>query len=193
MPAVYFFLIDVSMNAVHTGATAAACSAISQALSDLPVSLDVFFCMHWLLQNNMLSAFSWILLIWHNMKLIFTIYCKCIACLSYLCLETSLSCNCHPSRTFFAVKQVWWLTFWITHLLMIMLDPGYQNRGLLDSWYEFMIHGSPFFNVMCVRSISLWLVNWELGLFIVLPIKKEGTCKEKKTTLHRAWSVIIQP
>lgn len=36
MPAVYFFLIDVSMNAVHTGATAAACSAISQALSDLP-------------------------------------------------------------------------------------------------------------------------------------------------------------
>jgi len=43
MPAVYFFLIDVSMNAVHTGATAAACSAISQALSDLPVSLDVFF------------------------------------------------------------------------------------------------------------------------------------------------------
>nr|CAB3461997.1 unnamed protein product [Digitaria exilis] len=36
MPAVYFFLIDVSMNAVNTGATAAACSAISQALSDLP-------------------------------------------------------------------------------------------------------------------------------------------------------------
>jgi protein transport protein SEC24 len=36
MPAVYFFLVDVSMNAVHTGATAAACSAISQALSDLP-------------------------------------------------------------------------------------------------------------------------------------------------------------
>ncbi|CAL4892454.1 unnamed protein product [Urochloa decumbens] len=36
MPAVFFFLIDVSMNAVHTGATAAACSAISQALSDLP-------------------------------------------------------------------------------------------------------------------------------------------------------------
>ncbi|XP_062201899.1 protein transport protein SEC24 B-like [Phragmites australis] len=36
MPAVYFFLIDVSMNAVHTGATAAACNAISQALSDLP-------------------------------------------------------------------------------------------------------------------------------------------------------------
>jgi protein transport protein SEC24 len=41
MPAVYFFLVDVSMNAVHTGATAAACSAISQALSDLPVSLRV--------------------------------------------------------------------------------------------------------------------------------------------------------
>ncbi|CAM0950023.1 unnamed protein product [Alopecurus aequalis] len=36
MPAVYFFLVDVSLNAVHTGATAAACSAISQALSDLP-------------------------------------------------------------------------------------------------------------------------------------------------------------
>ncbi|KAL6854252.1 hypothetical protein ACP4OV_019155 [Aristida adscensionis] len=36
MPAVYFFLIDVSMNAVHTGATAAACSAIAQAITDLP-------------------------------------------------------------------------------------------------------------------------------------------------------------
>lgn len=38
MPAVYFFLIDVSMNAIQTGSTAAACSAISQAISDLPVS-----------------------------------------------------------------------------------------------------------------------------------------------------------
>jgi len=38
MPAVYFFLIDVSMNAIQTGATAAACSAIAQAISDLPVS-----------------------------------------------------------------------------------------------------------------------------------------------------------
>lgn len=38
MPAVYFFLVDVSMNAVQTGATAAACSAISQVISDLPVS-----------------------------------------------------------------------------------------------------------------------------------------------------------
>uniref|UniRef100_A0A453K584 Zinc finger Sec23/Sec24-type domain-containing protein n=1 Tax=Aegilops tauschii subsp. strangulata TaxID=200361 RepID=A0A453K584_AEGTS len=37
MPAVYFFLVDVSMNAIQTGATAAACSAISQSLSDLPV------------------------------------------------------------------------------------------------------------------------------------------------------------
>ncbi|XP_014513552.1 protein transport protein Sec24-like At4g32640 [Vigna radiata var. radiata] len=36
MPAVYFFLIDVSMNAVQTGAAAAACSAISQVISDLP-------------------------------------------------------------------------------------------------------------------------------------------------------------
>ncbi|KAJ1256697.1 hypothetical protein BS78_K333200 [Paspalum vaginatum] len=36
MPAVYFFLIDVSMNAVQTGATAAACSAIAQAISDVP-------------------------------------------------------------------------------------------------------------------------------------------------------------
>ncbi|MED6150036.1 hypothetical protein PIB30_068249 [Stylosanthes scabra] len=36
MPAVYLFLIDVSMNAVQTGATAAACSAISQVISDLP-------------------------------------------------------------------------------------------------------------------------------------------------------------
>lgn len=38
MPAVFFFLIDVSMNAIQTGATAAACSAISQVIADLPVS-----------------------------------------------------------------------------------------------------------------------------------------------------------
>lgn len=40
MPAVYFFLIDVSMNAVQTGATAAACSAITRVIKDkdLPVS-----------------------------------------------------------------------------------------------------------------------------------------------------------
>ncbi|PWA72722.1 Sec24-like transport protein [Artemisia annua] len=36
MPAVFFFLIDVSMNAVQTGATAGACSAISQVIADLP-------------------------------------------------------------------------------------------------------------------------------------------------------------
>ncbi|KAG0465602.1 hypothetical protein HPP92_019766 [Vanilla planifolia] len=36
MPAVFFFLIDVSVNAIRTGATAAACSAISQAITDLP-------------------------------------------------------------------------------------------------------------------------------------------------------------
>ncbi|KAK1417403.1 hypothetical protein QVD17_26530 [Tagetes erecta] len=36
MPAVFFFLIDVSMNALQTGATAGACSAISRVLSDLP-------------------------------------------------------------------------------------------------------------------------------------------------------------
>ncbi|KAJ7979721.1 Protein transport protein Sec24-like [Quillaja saponaria] len=36
MPAVYFFLIDVSMNAIQTGATAAACGAVSQVISDLP-------------------------------------------------------------------------------------------------------------------------------------------------------------
>ncbi|PQP95396.1 protein transport protein Sec24-like [Prunus yedoensis var. nudiflora] len=36
MLAVYFFLIDVSMNAMQTGATAAACSAILQVISDLP-------------------------------------------------------------------------------------------------------------------------------------------------------------
>ncbi|CAM8891355.1 unnamed protein product [Rhodiola kirilowii] len=38
MPAVFFFLIDVSMNAVQTGATAAACSAITQVIDDLPES-----------------------------------------------------------------------------------------------------------------------------------------------------------
>ncbi|XWS15138.1 hypothetical protein CRYUN_Cryun35bG0068400 [Craigia yunnanensis] len=38
MAAVYFFLIDVSMNAVQTGATAAACGAINQVISDLPAS-----------------------------------------------------------------------------------------------------------------------------------------------------------
>ncbi|KAI5587512.1 hypothetical protein BDE02_05G037700 [Populus trichocarpa] len=36
MPAVYFFLIDVSMHAIQTGATAAACSSISQVIADLP-------------------------------------------------------------------------------------------------------------------------------------------------------------
>ncbi|KAK6233036.1 hypothetical protein SCA6_003109 [Theobroma cacao] len=36
MPAVYFFLIDVSMNAIQTGATAAACAAINQVIADLP-------------------------------------------------------------------------------------------------------------------------------------------------------------
>ncbi|XP_044509940.1 protein transport protein Sec24-like At4g32640 isoform X3 [Mangifera indica] len=36
MPAVYFFLIDVSMSAIQTGAAAAACSAINQVISDLP-------------------------------------------------------------------------------------------------------------------------------------------------------------
>lgn len=38
MPAVFFFLVDVSMNALQTGATAAACSAINQVIADLPVS-----------------------------------------------------------------------------------------------------------------------------------------------------------
>ncbi|XP_078433802.1 protein transport protein SEC24 C-like [Wolffia australiana] len=36
MPPVFFFLIDVSMNAIQTGATAAVCSAIGQAIADLP-------------------------------------------------------------------------------------------------------------------------------------------------------------
>ncbi|GAB2298232.1 Protein transport protein Sec24C [Dionaea muscipula] len=36
MPAVFFFLVDVSLNAVQTGATAAACSAINQVIADLP-------------------------------------------------------------------------------------------------------------------------------------------------------------
>jgi protein transport protein SEC24 len=44
MPEVYFFLVDVSMNAVGTGATAAACSAISQAIADIPVSFSSFHC-----------------------------------------------------------------------------------------------------------------------------------------------------
>ena len=43
MPAVFFFLIDVSMNATQTGATAAACSAIKQVLADLPVSSCLYF------------------------------------------------------------------------------------------------------------------------------------------------------
>ncbi|KAI3709655.1 hypothetical protein L2E82_39421 [Cichorium intybus] len=36
MPAVFFFLVDVSMNAIQTGATAGACSAISRVIADLP-------------------------------------------------------------------------------------------------------------------------------------------------------------
>ncbi|XP_049934214.1 uncharacterized protein LOC116255423 isoform X3 [Nymphaea colorata] len=37
MPAVFFFLVDVSMNAIQSGATAAACSAVSQSINDLPL------------------------------------------------------------------------------------------------------------------------------------------------------------
>ncbi|GAB4858715.1 Protein transport protein Sec24C [Ancistrocladus abbreviatus] len=36
MPAVFFFLVDVSSNAIQTGATAAACGAINQVIADLP-------------------------------------------------------------------------------------------------------------------------------------------------------------
>ncbi|KAJ7560650.1 hypothetical protein O6H91_04G138900 [Diphasiastrum complanatum] len=36
MPAVFFFLVDVSSNSVQTGAAAAACSAIQRVLADLP-------------------------------------------------------------------------------------------------------------------------------------------------------------
>lgn len=44
MPPVYFFLIDVSTDAVQTGATGAACSAIMQVISDLLVSSSVSLC-----------------------------------------------------------------------------------------------------------------------------------------------------
>ncbi|KAJ8760566.1 hypothetical protein K2173_015233 [Erythroxylum novogranatense] len=40
MEAVYFVLIDVSMNAIQTGATAAACSSINQVIGDLLVGLS---------------------------------------------------------------------------------------------------------------------------------------------------------
>ena len=153
MPAVYFFLVDVSMNAVHTGATAAACSAISQALSDFPVSLDgSFVCIDYYKTTcyQLLAEFylynvicSWFL--WSTANVFFV-------CLMFAL--KFLSCNCYLSRTFFSLKQVWWITFWwITHLLMIMIDTGYQNRGLLDSWYEFMIHGSPYL-------FGWWIGNW---------------------------------
>lgn len=52
MPAVYFFLIDVSMNAIQTGATAAACNAIQQVLSDLPVSFQHSIVAVYLMQNS---------------------------------------------------------------------------------------------------------------------------------------------
>lgn len=56
MPAVYFFLIDVSMNAIQTGATAAACSAITQVISDLPVSSTFdwvhYLCMYVFITNS---------------------------------------------------------------------------------------------------------------------------------------------
>lgn len=44
MPPVFFFLVDVSMTAVSTGAVAAACSAINRALADLKVSLFTSLC-----------------------------------------------------------------------------------------------------------------------------------------------------
>eukprot|EP00249_Psilotum_nudum_P012247 c23671_g1_i1 orf=107-3535(+) len=40
MPAVFFYLIDVSQTAVQIGATASACSAVQRALSDLPEGPD---------------------------------------------------------------------------------------------------------------------------------------------------------
>lgn len=51
MPAVFFFLIDVSMNATQTGATAAACSAIRQVIADLPVS---YAC-----TSNVITFYMW--------------------------------------------------------------------------------------------------------------------------------------
>lgn len=61
MPAVYFFLIDVSMNAIQTGATAAACSAIQQVLSDLPVSSQHSIVVEYSMQNSQqyLSTYIW--------------------------------------------------------------------------------------------------------------------------------------
>jgi pilus assembly protein TadC len=46
MPAVYFFLIDVSMNAIQTGATAAACSAIAQAIRSASNFCDYVILFH---------------------------------------------------------------------------------------------------------------------------------------------------
>ncbi|XP_031487094.1 uncharacterized protein LOC116255423 isoform X6 [Nymphaea colorata] len=43
MPAVFFFLVDVSMNAIQSGATAAACSAVSQSINDLPEWLGCLY------------------------------------------------------------------------------------------------------------------------------------------------------
>ena len=43
-PPVFFFLVDVSMTAVSTGAVAAACSAINRALADLKVSSFTSLC-----------------------------------------------------------------------------------------------------------------------------------------------------
>jgi len=37
MPPVFFFLVDVSVNAVSTGAVVSACSAINRVLADLGV------------------------------------------------------------------------------------------------------------------------------------------------------------
>lgn len=51
MPAVFFFLIDVSMNAIQTGATAAACSAINQVIADLPVSSCSGVQVHFILRT----------------------------------------------------------------------------------------------------------------------------------------------
>lgn len=94
MPAVYFFLIDVSMNAIQTGATAAACSAISQVISDLPVS-STFDGVHYLCLNFCITnSCQWYSVVF---VLVFTrIYELFLSCSICVMHDHKLSVSCHP-------------------------------------------------------------------------------------------------
>ncbi|KAJ8761677.1 hypothetical protein K2173_004453 [Erythroxylum novogranatense] len=70
MEAVYFILIDVSMDAIQTGATVAACSSINQVTGDLPVGLSA--CDNAFLNFQSIILFVPLMLIVPDVKDVYT-------------------------------------------------------------------------------------------------------------------------